>query len=139
GVTQFDLVAGFQIVFRKRDLCGLFGRLALLALTDLLTVDVGAVEAAKVTDAGVGRIDVEQAVMPRYGLVVGVVGQLRRTVVGPPQDTRGAVAEDELRPLELSLGDRERDLGRHGGVLVLGRRSWLDLHYTRPSRRQSWG
>jgi hypothetical protein len=47
------------------------------------TVDEGVVAAAEVADAVVGRVDVEEAVVPPDGAMILVVRQPRRAVAGP--------------------------------------------------------
>ena len=72
--------------------------------------------AAEVADTDIGRVDVQQTVMPRNCLVLPVVGQLRCAVFRSPHDTGGAFVEDEGLPPERPLANRECDLGVHERV-----------------------
>src|SRR5262249_33642615 len=62
----------------KGNAGALFGRLALAALADVLAADERGVEAAEIAAAKIGRVDVQQAMGPRDGLVVLVVGKTGR-------------------------------------------------------------
>src|SRR5262249_41080391 len=77
-------------------------------------VEVRAVEAAEVAQADVGRVDVEQAVVPADGLVRVVARQPRAAVGGPADDAGRALVEHEPRAGQRTPGDGELGLGGPG-------------------------
>src|SRR5262249_28738651 len=98
---------------------------------DLDAVDEGAVAAAEVADAHVGRVDVQQAVVPRHQPVVVVVGQPHLAVSRPTDQARGALVKAVLLVLQGTLADHlEDDAGRHG-KLPVGRRCAAPNNFAR--------
>src|SRR5262249_2886552 len=90
-------------------------------LADELAVDVGAVAAAEVADAYVGRVDLDQAMVPRDEAVT-FLGTPRLAVVGAPEQQHGRLRVHGRLARLRACGISERDLGT-GGVRVARVRS----------------
>jgi hypothetical protein len=100
--TQPDLVTVGQVMLWIMPGTSFLRRLAWFALADLHTVHVGAVAAPEIPNAGVRRIDVEEAVVPGHGTVRLVVLYPRLAVVCPAEYTGGPLLEGERERADLS-------------------------------------
>ena len=98
GGAEADLVAVLEVELGEEGVGDVFAGQPLVALADELAVDVGAVAAAEIADADVGRVDVEEAVVARDGVVGGVLGETDVAVAFLADKGGGAVVEDVLLP-----------------------------------------
>ena len=97
-----------------------------VAFADELAVDEGPAAAPQVANAALRRVDVEQAVMARYSLMILVIGKADMALFIAADQGGGALGEDMLLANAGAGRDGEGDLSGHGKVsaTILRARSW---------------
>jgi hypothetical protein len=114
GISNLEFVSPLEVVVVKRQVFDLGRMLPAFGSADLHTVKIRPVSAATVADPDFGRVQIEEAMLPRDGKEFQFRRQLDLAVLRTADKALAAILKFILLAGEFSVLDRQGNCPSHG-------------------------